>query len=208
VNAESSNSEAPRSEVLNSRTSNIDDIELIERFADAPTYCALRTAAGMAPKTIEAAERGLKNTLYGVSLRHAGDTIGMGRIIGDSGCFFVIVDIAVLPAWQGRGLGKRIMTALDAWLRANVPESAYVNLVADGDAKYLYEKFGFAETAPASVNMEYIMGRAELGDKDFLCKANAAYASITANSKELNRKRYKNLFTISAYFALRRNPKG
>lgn len=48
--------------------------------------------------------------------------------------------------------------ALDAWLRDNVPESAYVTLVADGDAKHLYAKFGFVETAPHSVNMEYVMG--------------------------------------------------
>jgi GNAT superfamily N-acetyltransferase len=135
-----------------------DRIELIERFPDGETYRALRAAAGLSPKTAQAAARGLRNTLYGVSLRHEDETIGMGRIIGDNGCFFVVVDIAVLPTWQGRGLGTRIMVALDAWLRMNVPESAYVSLVADGDAKHLYEKFGFVETAPVSVNMEYVMG--------------------------------------------------
>jgi GNAT superfamily N-acetyltransferase len=134
------------------------DIELIERFPEVGSYCELRAAAGMLPKTVEAAERGLRNTLYGVSLLHAGETIGMGRIIGDGGCFFIVVDIAVLPAWQGKGLGTRIMAALDAWLHARVPESAYVSLVADGDAKHLYAKFGFVETAPAAVNMEYVMG--------------------------------------------------
>jgi GNAT superfamily N-acetyltransferase len=133
-------------------------IELIERFPDIDTYRRLRAAAGMLPKTLEAAERGLRNTLYGVSLQHAGDTIGMGRIIGDGGFFFLVVDIAVLPAWQGKGMGTRVMTALDAWLRVHVPESAYVSLVADGDAKHLYAKFGFVETAPAAVNMEYVMG--------------------------------------------------
>lgn len=135
-----------------------DDIELVESFPDIDTYRRLRATAGMLPKTIEAAERGLRNTLYGVSLRHLGETIGMGRIIGDGGCFFIVVDIAVLPAWQGKGLGTRVMSALDAWLRAHVPESAYVSLVADGDAKHLYAKFGFVETAPAAVNMEYVMG--------------------------------------------------
>jgi GNAT superfamily N-acetyltransferase len=139
-----------------------DSIELIERFPDIDTYCGLRAAAGMLPKTAEAAGRGLRNTLYGVSLLRAGETIGMGRIIGDGGCFFIVVDIAVLPVWQGKGLGTRVMTALDVWLSAHVPESAYVSLVADGDAKHLYAKFGFVETAPAAVNMEYIMGpRAE-----------------------------------------------
>lgn len=130
---------------------------LIERFPDPATYRSLRVAAGMSPKTAEAAERGLKNTLYGVSLRRGGDMIGMGRIVGDGGCFFLVVDIAVLPAWQGRGLGMRIMAALDAWLRVNAPESAYVSLGADGDAKRLYAKFGFVETAPATVNMAYVV---------------------------------------------------
>jgi GNAT superfamily N-acetyltransferase len=68
------------------------------------------------------------------------------------------VDIAVLPAYQKQGLGKRIMVALDAWLRANAQPSAYVTLVADGDARHLYAKFGFVETAPVSVNMEYMVG--------------------------------------------------
>lgn len=133
------------------------DIELVERFPDVEDYCRLRTAAGMSPKTLEAARRGLPNTLYGVSLRHDGRVIGMGRIIGDGGCFYTVVDIAVEPAYQKRGLGKRIMTALDAWLRANAMPSAYVTLVADGDAKHLYAQFGFMETAPFSVNMEYVV---------------------------------------------------
>lgn len=133
------------------------DIELIERFVEVDDYCRLRREAGMAPRSPEAARRGLPNTLYGVRLQHDGHVIGMGRIIGDGGCFYTVVDIAVAPSYQGRGLGKRIMTALDAWLRANAQPSAYVTLVADGDAKHLYAKFGFAETAPVSVNMEYVV---------------------------------------------------
>lgn len=134
-------------------------IELVERFPEPADYCRLRSAAGMSPKTLEAARRGLPNTLYGVHLRRGDQVVGMGRVIGDGGCFFIVVDIAVLPALQGQGLGKRIMAALDAWLQAHVPASAYVSLAADGDAKYLYEKFGFVETTPATVNMEYIAPR-------------------------------------------------
>jgi GNAT superfamily N-acetyltransferase len=138
---------------------NTDGIELVERFPEVEDYCRLRAAAGMSPKSHEAARRGLPNTLYGVHLRRGGEVVGMGRIIGDNGCFFVVVDIAVVPECQGRGLGKRIMTALDAWLSVHVPASAYVSLGADGDAKYLYEKFGFVETTPHTVNMEYIAPR-------------------------------------------------
>ncbi|GAB3089360.1 GNAT family N-acetyltransferase [Lysobacter terrae] len=135
----------------------VENIQLIEHFPEPADYCRLRQEAGMSPKTLEAALKGLPNTLYGVSLKRDDEVIGMGRIIGDGGCFYTVVDIAVTPAFQGHGLGKRIMSALDAWLRQNAEPSAYVTLVADGEARHLYAKYGFVETAPASVNMEYIV---------------------------------------------------
>ena len=135
---------------------NADAIQLVDSFPDVATYRRLRVEAGLSPKTQEAAERGLANTLYGVSLVKAGDVIGMGRVVGDNGTVFAVVDIAVRPDHQGQGQGKRIMAALDAWLRANAPASAYVMLIADGEARHLYSRFGFAETAPASVSMAYV----------------------------------------------------
>jgi GNAT superfamily N-acetyltransferase len=133
------------------------EIVLVERFPDVDDYLRVRAAAGMHAKSREAAERALPNTLYGVSLARDGAVVGMGRVIGDNGCFFTVVDIAIVPELQGQGLGRRVMAALDAWLLRNVPPSAYVTLVADGDAKYLYAKFGFVESAPVAVNMEYVM---------------------------------------------------
>jgi GNAT superfamily N-acetyltransferase len=94
-----------------------------------------------------------------VSLLHEGRAIGMGRIIGDGGLSFVVVDIAVEPEHQGRGLGKRIMGALDAWLKANTLDSAHVSLIADGEAKHLYAQYGFADVGPASVGMHYVVRR-------------------------------------------------
>lgn len=130
-------------------------VELFQRFPDVDDYRRLRNAAGLSAKSAEAAAKGLGNTLYGVSLIQDGELIGMGRIIGDGGCFFVVVDIAVHPDYQRRGLGKQIMQALDAWLRANAPVSAHVSLLADGDARHLYAQYGFIETAPHSIGMAY-----------------------------------------------------
>ena len=125
-----------------------DTIALVERFPGIDDYRRLRAATGLSPRSAAAAARGLVNTLYGVSLMRAGEVVGMGRVIGDDGCFFTVVDIAVLPELQGRGLGKRIMAALDAWLKANVPPSADVTLAADGEAKRLYAQYGFARPRP------------------------------------------------------------
>lgn len=100
-----------------------------------------------------AAIRGLANTLFAVQILHEGRPVGMGRVVGDGGCFYQVVDIAVLPTFQGQGLGKRIMESIMAYLREHAPPSAYVSLIADGRAHELYAKFGFSHTAPASVGM-------------------------------------------------------
>ena len=117
------------------------------------TYQLLRVAAGMSAKSTEAAAKGLPNSLFAVQVLLGDEVVGMGRIIGDGGCFFQVVDIAVLPAHQGKGLGKLIMREIRQFIDSDVPESAYVSLIADGQAQDLYAQFGFKHTAPASVGM-------------------------------------------------------
>ena len=117
-------------------------------------YRRLRDIAGMTPFTEEAALRGLPNTLFGVTIRFEGRAVGMGRIIGDGGCFYVVTDIAVDPAHQRRGLGKRIMAALMEWVRATGATSAHVSLIADKPADRLYAQFGFVDPAPEAIAME------------------------------------------------------
>jgi ribosomal protein S18 acetylase RimI-like enzyme len=120
---------------------------------DPDTYRMLREQTGLSPKSAEAAEAGLKGTLFSVQVIHQGSTVGMGRLIGDGGCHFQVVDIAVLPDHQGKGLGKVIMKEIAGYIQRELPDTAYISLIADGPAKHLYEKFGFKETAPVSVGM-------------------------------------------------------
>ena len=117
------------------------------------SYQHLRISAGLSAKYTEAATVGLANTLFATMVFADDEPVGMGRVIGDGGCFFQVVDSAVLPAHQGRGLGKRIMAAIAQYLHDHVPASGYVSLIADGQAHQLYAQFGFQLTAPASVGM-------------------------------------------------------
>lgn len=116
-------------------------------------YMQLRAAAGLSPFSEEAATMGLAGTVFAVVIEQGNRAVGMGRVIGDGGCFFQIVDIAVDPAHQGQGLGKTIMKELMEFVTSHLPVSAYVSLIADVPANSLYEKFGFVETAPRSVGM-------------------------------------------------------
>jgi GNAT superfamily N-acetyltransferase len=116
-------------------------------------YKRLRSASGLSSKSMEAAARGLPNSLFAVQVRLGDEAIGMGRVIGDGGCFYQVVDICVLPAHQGQGLGKLIMAEIRKFLDAEVPETGYVSLIADGEAQKLYAQYGFVLTAPRSVGM-------------------------------------------------------
>jgi ribosomal protein S18 acetylase RimI-like enzyme len=132
---------------------------VVSNFPELGDYMRLRTISGLTPFSEEASRKGLKGTVFGVSIYLGDDVVGMGRIIGDGGCFFQITDIAVDPTHQGKGLGKKIMGALTDYIRQNLPATAYVSLIADVPANRLYEQFGFKETAPRSVGMAMIVGR-------------------------------------------------
>lgn len=116
-------------------------------------YRALRSAAGLSAMTPEGARLGLPASWCAACLRVDGELVGMGRVVGDGGLFLFVVDIAVAPAWQGRGLGRRIMQALMDQVHARAPARTMVGLIADGTAHRLYEKFGFRLVAPGAQGM-------------------------------------------------------
>ncbi|KAF6217663.1 hypothetical protein HO133_006765 [Letharia lupina] len=134
---------------------------VIHATPSVENYISLRAFTGLTPKTLQAATVGLANTLFAVQIAQSSSPntiLGMGRMIGDGGCFFQIVDVAVLPRHQGKGLGKMIMKELKDWMNKNVPESGTVLLFADGRANELYKQFGFVETAgltPSSVGKQW-----------------------------------------------------
>lgn len=129
------------------------DYKLIEEVASLEDFMHLRDVSGLSPRPESAAAKGLKNSLYGVHIEHNSLVVGMGRLIGDGGLNFDIVDVAVAPEHQGFGLGRMIMEALMAYLNTNATRGAYITLMADVPA--LYKKFGFEFSSPESEGMYY-----------------------------------------------------
>ena len=129
--------------------------EVREELPTPEQFVALRDAADMAPRAPEGVERGLPNSVYGVTVVHeeSGEVVGMARVVGDGATVFHVCDMAVHPDHQRQGLGSRMMDAIMAYIDENAPESAYVNLMADVDG--FYERWGFEETRPVSKGMFY-----------------------------------------------------
>lgn len=74
-----------------------------------------------------------------------GDTVvGMGRLVGDGQMYFYIQDVAVVPDYQGHGIGQRIVDALLQHIRKHEPGPSFVGLFATDAALPLYERNGFS----------------------------------------------------------------
>lgn len=130
-----------------------DTYVLRERLPTVEEFLALRESAGMTARSREAVERGLPNSVYSVVIVHepSDETVGMGRIVGDDGAVYHISDMAIHPDHQRRGVGTRVMEALEEYVEETAPPTAYVNMMADVDG--FYEQFGYEETRPASKGM-------------------------------------------------------
>ena len=132
---------------------NTSEFILLEEVPGIEEYQNLRVICGLSPRSLEAASKGLPNSLFSITIRDQDSLIGIGRVVGDGGCNLEVVDIAVHPEFQQRGIGQMIMTRIMAFIENNAPVSAYVSLIADDHSPALYSKYGFELTTPRSVGM-------------------------------------------------------
>jgi len=117
--------------------------KLKEEVPSINDYINIRLSAGLSRKSEEAASIGLSNSIFSVVVYYKNKPIGIGRIIGDGGCFFEITDMAVIPEHQKKGIGKMIMEALVTYLETNAPSTAYVSLMAHYGTLSFYKQYGF-----------------------------------------------------------------
>lgn len=118
-------------------------MRLVERDPRVEEYQRLRRAVGWGETTDEGIAAGLSNALYAVVLERGGEVIGCGRVVGDGGLYFYVQDVIVLPSFQGRGLGTRIMEGVMGYLERTARPGAFVGLMAAKDVESFYEPYGF-----------------------------------------------------------------
>jgi len=125
-----------------------------EEIPSVSDYIRIRLEAWLSRKSPEAAAIGLKNGLFSVVVYWGEVPVGIGRVIGDGGCFFEVVDIAVVPEHQKKGLGHLVMPRLMAYVHATALPTAYVSLIADHGTPRFYERYGFeASLLPKKAGM-------------------------------------------------------
>ncbi len=110
-------------------------------------YNILRKSVGWSEIKINQAQRGIDNSAFIVSAVIEDKTIGMTRVVSDSGYIVIIVDVIVLPQYQGNGIGKTMMKMVMEYINNSISkgEGIMVNLMAAKGRESFYKKFGFTE---------------------------------------------------------------
>ena len=73
--------------------------------------------------------------------------VGMVRILGDSGMSFYIKDFAVIPKYQGKGIGKLLISEVQNYILSNIDKdwSVSLELISTKEGVKFYKKNGFEE---------------------------------------------------------------
>jgi len=121
------------------------EVVLVERAPSVDDYRALRVAVGCGATEVAATARSIRNTLFWVVLLAGEEVIGCGRVIGDDGLCYYVQDVIVMPAYQGRGYGRRLMERIMHYLETHLTAGAFAGLMAAKGAQDFYRPYGFVE---------------------------------------------------------------
>ena len=117
---------------------------LYENDLTPAVYNALRESVGWTPHPADRAATALARSLYTVTARVGDTPIGMARLVGD-GLYMLLVDVAVAPAWQRRGVGQALVAQTLFGARRSLPAGARatVLLASAAGKEGFYARFGF-----------------------------------------------------------------
>jgi GNAT superfamily N-acetyltransferase len=120
------------------------DVTLEAGSPSAEEYVAFRRAVGWSAVTLDAAQRGLAASRFALTARDgAGRAVAMARVVGDGAVYLYVQDVVVLPEWQGRGLGRRLMAAVMDWIHSTAVPGTFVGLMAADGVADFYLPYGF-----------------------------------------------------------------
>jgi len=114
---------------------------------------------GMAYHTSEIHERAFNNSYTVVFVFDEDILVGFGRAISDGEYQAALYDIAVLPSYQGKGIGKIIIQAIVK----NTPNCNFILYASSGKEKF-YEKENFKRM---KTGMALFINGKKMKDKGF-----------------------------------------
>lgn len=110
-------------------------------------FLELYQSVGWDAPGLEQIERALENSFATFCAYDGEVPVGMARLLGDGGMSFYVKDFAVRPEYQGQGVGRMLMEAMESHITASIRDGWAVSLelISSKGREPFYEKFGFEQ---------------------------------------------------------------
>ena len=110
-------------------------------------FLELYTSVGWEPPCPEQVERALGHSYAMFTACEGGKAVGMVRLLGDGGMSFYLKDFAIIPSYQGKGVGKKLLAAVREYILKRLEEDWAVSLelISTQEAVPFYKRQGFEE---------------------------------------------------------------
>ena len=111
----------------------------------AGDFIRLFASVGWGEPPLDMTETALKNSYATFSVISGGRVIAMARLLGDGAMAFFLKDFAVLPEYQGLGIGRALMEYVEEHIRSRLQPgwSGYLQLVSAKGKEGFYGKCGY-----------------------------------------------------------------
>lgn len=128
---------------------NIDWVELSDLYKAAP----------LGDKSPEDLKNAFSNSMFKCFIFESGILVGVGRALADGIDCSYICDVAVLPNYQGTGLGKKIIKKLVSLSKGHKK----ILLYSVPGSESFYKKFGFKKMNTAMAIFSNLENAIEIG---------------------------------------------
>ena len=110
-------------------------------------YLCLYRSVGWDAPGLDQIEKALEGSLATFCACDGDMPVGMARLMGDGGMSFYIKDFAVRPEYQGKGVGRLLMNAMESWIEKQLKPGWAVSLelISSKGRESFYAKFGFEQ---------------------------------------------------------------
>lgn len=108
-------------------------------------HMALWEAAGWGTLDRELVETSLRGSYVTFAVRDGGRIIAMARLIGDGGMAFYLKDLIVSPDYQGKGIGRELLSYVEDFVRGELKEGwwSFLQLMSAKGKEEFYLKCGY-----------------------------------------------------------------
>ena len=120
-------------------------IRIVEDVKDVNIYLGLRDKVGWIKLTKAQAQEALNNSVKVFTVFDDDKPIGMGRIVGDGAVICYIQDLIIIPEYQGKHIGSRLIDKLIEYVNSLIILDSRMMLClmcAKGREEF-YTKHGF-----------------------------------------------------------------